>query len=89
MEARALGCPVIASDIPAHREVMGPNGTFLPPQDVAGWAEAVLAARNATHRPARRAAAELQAARQAFVAMIEAFLSEAPQLAQPVARRAG
>lgn len=89
MEARALGCPVIASDIPAHREVMGPNGTLLPPQDVAGWAEAVLAARSATHRPARRAAAELQAARQAFVAMIEAFLTEAPQLAQPVARRAG
>lgn len=88
LEAGALGCPVIASDIPAHCEVIGPGGTLLPPQDVAGWAAAVLAARDATHRPARRDAADLQAARQAFVGMIEAFVTPQRQPAQPAERRA-
>ena len=88
LEAGALGCPVIASDIPAHREVIGPGGTLLPPQDVAGWAAAVLAARDATQRPARRDAADMQAARQAFVGMIEAFLKPQLHAPQPVARRA-
>ena len=89
LEAGALGCPVIASDIPAHREVIGPGGTLLPPQDVAAWAAAVLAARDATQRPARRAAAEMQAARQAFVARVEAFLTPPLHAPRTAARRAG
>ena len=88
LEARALGCPVIASDIPAHREVMKSNGTLLPPQDVPGWAAAVLSAQGAAHRPARRPAVEMQAAREAFLTMVEAFLAEPPQAMQQAVRRA-
>jgi glycosyltransferase involved in cell wall biosynthesis len=33
LEAVALGCPVIASAIPAHIEVLGDAGTFFPPSD--------------------------------------------------------
>lgn len=33
VEAMALGCPVIASDIPAHREVLGDAGEYFDPLD--------------------------------------------------------
>lgn len=38
-EAGAVGCPLVLSDIPAHREVTVGNGTFVPPGDVAGLAD--------------------------------------------------
>ncbi|MBV9078634.1 MAG: glycosyltransferase family 4 protein [Methylobacteriaceae bacterium] len=44
VEALSLGTPVIASDIPAHREVAGGHATFLHPLDGTGWRDAVLAA---------------------------------------------
>ena len=44
VEALTLGTPVIASDIPVHREVAGTRGLFLHPLDGPGWREAVLAA---------------------------------------------
>jgi glycosyltransferase involved in cell wall biosynthesis len=40
-EALGLGCPVIASDIPAHREVGGDAPLFLHPLDAKGWSAAV------------------------------------------------
>lgn len=42
VEARKLGVPVIVSDIPAHREVAGPDARFLAADDMAGWAEAIM-----------------------------------------------
>ena len=36
-EALSLGVPVIASDIPAHREVGGPHATFIDPIDGMKW----------------------------------------------------
>lgn len=41
VEARALGVPVIASDIAAHREVGGPSTVFIDPLDGAAWAAAI------------------------------------------------
>ncbi len=43
LEAMACGTAVIASDLPALREVAGEAGVFVPPGDVDGWAEALRA----------------------------------------------
>lgn len=40
-EATALGIPVVASDIPAHREALGDSAIFLQPDDRPGWTAAV------------------------------------------------
>lgn len=42
IEAQALGVPVVASDIPAHREVGGPGAVYLDPLDGPGWRRAIL-----------------------------------------------
>ena len=47
LEAMAAGTPVLASDIPAHREVSGGLTTLLPVRDVDAWAEALGRAGNA------------------------------------------
>ena len=47
VEALSVGTPVIASDIPVHREVAGVHATFLHPLDGPGWREAVLTAARA------------------------------------------
>lgn len=59
-EALALGVPVLASDLPAHREVAGTCAEFLDPLDGPGWRQALL-----DYAPARspRRAAALRAAR--------------------------
>ena len=44
LEAFAAGAPVVASDIPALREVGGALATYVPVDDVAGWCAAVQAA---------------------------------------------
>ncbi|MEO8425049.1 MAG: glycosyltransferase family 1 protein [Actinomycetota bacterium] len=41
-EAMAAGCPVIASDRSALPEVLGDAGILLDPDDVDGWADAML-----------------------------------------------
>ena len=41
VEAAAVGTPVIASDIPAHREVGHPETVFVDPIDGPGWEAAV------------------------------------------------
>jgi glycosyltransferase involved in cell wall biosynthesis len=43
LESLALGTPVIASDIPAHREVGGALCAYLDPLDGLGWTREVLA----------------------------------------------
>ena len=50
VEALSLGTPVIASDIPVHREIAGDRATFVHPLDGPGWRSAV------TREPVRPAA---------------------------------
>ncbi|HET9467231.1 MAG TPA: glycosyltransferase family 1 protein [Vicinamibacterales bacterium] len=42
VEAMACGTPVVASDIPALREVGGTAAIYAPPGDVSRWVEALL-----------------------------------------------
>jgi len=51
LEAMSRGCPVLASDIPAVREVSGPGAMLLPLDDEAAWAEAM---RDVARDPAAR-----------------------------------
>jgi glycosyltransferase involved in cell wall biosynthesis len=46
IEALAVGTPVIASDLPAHREAGGDYVTYLSPIDGLGWASAIRAHAN-------------------------------------------
>jgi glycosyltransferase involved in cell wall biosynthesis len=41
LEAMAQGTPVICADIPALREVAGGAAKLVPPDDIAGWADAI------------------------------------------------
>ena len=41
LEAMARGCPVLASDIPAVREVSGAGALLLPVDDEVAWADAI------------------------------------------------
>jgi glycosyltransferase involved in cell wall biosynthesis len=42
LEAMAAGIPVLASDIPAHREVLGDAAVLLSPDDTDAWSSAML-----------------------------------------------
>jgi glycosyltransferase involved in cell wall biosynthesis len=57
-EALRLGVPVIASDLPAHREVGGRFADYLDPLDDSGWAAAIgaRAAESSADCARRRAA---------------------------------
>lgn len=60
LEAMAAGRPVLASDIPAHREIGGGLAELLPTDDVDAWASALGRADRPDgpeHRAARRAQA--------------------------------
>jgi glycosyltransferase involved in cell wall biosynthesis len=50
LEAGALGCPLLLSDIPAHREVAGTHATFSPVRDVAALAGALARTEPAPER---------------------------------------
>ena len=43
VEAHAMGVPVIASDLPAHREIGGAMTPYLDPLDGPAWRETILA----------------------------------------------
>jgi glycosyltransferase involved in cell wall biosynthesis len=42
LEAMGRGCPVVASDIPAVREISGEGALLVPPGDAAAWRDAIL-----------------------------------------------
>lgn len=51
VESMASGCPVVASDIPTLREVVGRAAILVPPNDIAGFGHALVAlARSADQR---------------------------------------
>ncbi|MEM9852320.1 MAG: glycosyltransferase family 1 protein, partial [Pseudomonadota bacterium] len=41
LEAAQIGLPVLATDLPVFRELLGPWATYLPPDDPAAWARGV------------------------------------------------
>jgi glycosyltransferase involved in cell wall biosynthesis len=55
VEALTVGAPVIASDLPAHREAGGGFATYLGTTDSAGWRAAIEAHASATQTPAQLA----------------------------------
>lgn len=65
LEAMQHDCPVIASDIPAHREVAGGAATLVPVNDPPALAAAIIAHRDepAASRTARVTTARAHAAR--------------------------
>jgi glycosyltransferase involved in cell wall biosynthesis len=74
LEALAAGRPVLASDIPAHREIAGGHATLLPPDDVEGWAEALSTAETLGGNPAdRRAHTVLYTWRRSAARHLEAY----------------
>lgn len=52
IEARALGVPIVASDIPAHREVGGPGTLYLDPLDGPGWRRGIMQLASGDRLPA-------------------------------------
>jgi glycosyltransferase involved in cell wall biosynthesis len=62
VEALATGTPVLASDIPAHREISGGLATLLPVGDIEAWAQALTVVTAVSDRPAD---AELERRRHA------------------------
>jgi glycosyltransferase involved in cell wall biosynthesis len=78
LEALAVGRPVLASDIPAHREVAQGHATLLPPDDVEAWAGALSAVERAASTPAgRRAHAAGFTWRKSAARHLEAYRSAA------------
>ena len=63
LEAMSRDCPVLASDIPAVREISGAGALLLPPRDEAAWADAIArvfsdpALRDSLRKRGRRAVA--------------------------------
>lgn len=75
LEALAFGTPVVVSDIPVHREVLGAAARFVPPGEPAALAEAVAALlRDPAARRRLLAAAPAVCARFSWRRMAEATL---------------
>jgi glycosyltransferase involved in cell wall biosynthesis len=53
LDAMRMGCPVIASDIPVHREVLGDAAMFVPSHDATAWVAAIRSLREDIARRAR------------------------------------
>jgi len=60
IEALAAGVPVIASDLPAFREVAGDLPVYLDPIDGLGWLDAIMAFADPKHPARTRQLARLQ-----------------------------
>lgn len=58
LEAAAIGLPVICSELPVFRELLGDAATYLPVDDATAWAEAV---RTVAQSPFRRQDGDRQA----------------------------
>jgi glycosyltransferase involved in cell wall biosynthesis len=78
LEALAAGRPVLASDIPAHREVAQGHATLLAADDTAAWAGALTAVDDLPHdQTAARAHAATFTWRRSAAAHITAYRAAA------------
>jgi glycosyltransferase involved in cell wall biosynthesis len=77
LEAAACRCPILLSDIPAHRELLdGESAFFVPPSSVPGIAEGVTRALEQAEEARRRAAkAYSRVLRYSIDAAAEEYLS--------------
>jgi glycosyltransferase involved in cell wall biosynthesis len=82
-EALAAGTPVLASDLPAHREAGGDLARYLDPLDGPGWHRAIL--EHLDPEPAERRAQRAKAARARLPGW-ESHVARALALAEEVAR---
>jgi glycosyltransferase involved in cell wall biosynthesis len=74
VEARAVGTPVIASDIPVFREI-APEATFRHPLDKPGWIAAIEEYAQATpQRSAIRSSLTLPNAQATYFSQLESFI---------------
>ncbi len=74
LEALAAGRPVLASDIPAHREVARGHATLLPPDDADAWSASLVALdRIPGSEDARRAHAAAFTWRRSAARHLEAY----------------
>jgi len=77
IEALAVGTPVIASDLPAHREIDGDLAVYRNPTDEPGWLTAISMFADGDGRAAemrRRVAAYQPATWGQYFIRIERFL---------------
>ena len=63
VEAMAIGCPVVASDIPTLREVVGAAAILVPPNDIAGFGRALAALARSPNQRRELAAAGIDRAK--------------------------
>jgi glycosyltransferase involved in cell wall biosynthesis len=63
VEAMASGCPVITSDIPTLREVVGTAAILMPPNDIAGFGRALAALARSPHQRRHLASAGIDRAK--------------------------
>lgn len=75
VEAMSVGTPVVVSDIPVFREVGGAAGTYLDPDDVAGFTAAIRELDDPERAAARSAAARERAGHYSWAASARALLT--------------
>jgi glycosyltransferase involved in cell wall biosynthesis len=75
LDAMALGCPVVASDIPVHREVLGDAATYFDPRNARALAAAIRRIVADPHERARMTArGHERAARYSWDATAKAII---------------
>jgi glycosyltransferase involved in cell wall biosynthesis len=83
LEAMALGCPVVAADVPGAREQLGDAALLVPPLDAQAIVEAVHRAGEPTERERLVAAGRERAPRftaEAYVGGVLDFIDEFEQI---------
>jgi glycosyltransferase involved in cell wall biosynthesis len=75
VEAMALGTPVVVSDIPVFREVAGPAGAYVDPDDVRGFVRAVRELDDEAEWTRRSAAARERAAQYSWESSARVLLA--------------
>ncbi|RJR22731.1 MAG: glycosyltransferase, partial [Nitrospiraceae bacterium] len=84
VEAMAAGIPVVASDLPTHREILGEAGVFVPAQDAEGLAGTL---RKLVEDPALKSRLAQKSAERAKVFSVEKTAASYEKLFEEVLRK--